>query len=322
MSKSVAIFSRFPLASKLKESLPFIDFIDVKQTDPTPLYTAEVILADYDYVGPHLSKLQNIKWIQGTWAGIDYLKPFIQNDNPPKFLITRTSGENFGQLMGEHVLATMIFWERNYFQARENQYLKNWDKSICSEDHRSLAELTVGILGIGSIGNRIGRTLNYLGSTIYGYGRQEINLNNEEYEHISQYFTQATLKDFLANVDYVINVLPATPQTDNLLGNGILENCKGKNVIFINVGRGNIIKETELINALNQEWISGAILDVFENEPLSKDSPLWEMKNVFITPHISGNSRSRDIIKKFVMNYERYQNNQPLINIVDFDKGY
>lgn len=69
--------------------------------------------------------MQRVKWIQGTWAGIDYLKPFIQNDNPPKCVITRTSGENFGQLMGEHVLATIIFWERNYFQVLENLQLTN-----------------------------------------------------------------------------------------------------------------------------------------------------------------------------------------------------
>ncbi|XP_030760377.1 uncharacterized protein LOC115885562 [Sitophilus oryzae] len=320
---AVAVFSVFPVVNKLRELLPTVNFIEVQETDPSPLYTAEIILADYDKVGPHIHKLQNIKWLQATWAGIDFLKRYIDIKNPPKFIVTRISGQNLGQMMAEYVVANVVFQERNYFEVRENQKKSFWNSGPYVYNFRSISELTIGVLGIGSIGTVIGKTLKYLGATVYGYGRREsLSLENEEYQHISQYFNTANLKEILSKVDYVVNVLPSTPETNDILGNGILENCKGRNTVFINVGRGNVIKDAEIIRALKEKWISAAILDVIEKEPLSEDSPLWKLDNVFITPHISGSSRAHDIAQQFKTNYERYQQNQPLIYQVDYERGY
>lgn len=324
MSRTVAVFSKFSgLAYKLKEVVPSVNFIEVQESDPSPLQNVEIVVGDFDLIGPHVYKLLNVKWIQGTWAGIDALVPHIKKDAPPTFPITRTSGENFGHLMSEYVIANIIFWERNYFKVRDNQKANIWDQSTCPHDHRSITDLKLGILGIGSIGNRIARVLNYLGATIYGMGRRDtIPLENEEYKHITKYFKQSDLPGLLGSVDYIVNILPNTSETNNILGNGILQNCAGKNTVFINIGRGNVIKDSELVRALKEKWISGAILDVFENEPLSEDSPLWNLSNVFITPHIAGNSRTQDIVVKFKTNFERFVNNQPLINQIDFVKGY
>lgn len=84
--------------------------------EPSALKTADIIVGDYDYFGPHLYNLPKVKWIQGTWAGLDWLWPHIKKDDPPGFPIARTSGDNFGQLMGEYVIGNIVFWERNYFQ--------------------------------------------------------------------------------------------------------------------------------------------------------------------------------------------------------------
>ncbi|XP_030760359.1 uncharacterized protein LOC115885542 [Sitophilus oryzae] len=320
---SVAVFSEYCLINKLKQLLPAVNFIEVKKSDLSPLYTAEIILADFASVGPHISQLEKAKWIQGTWAGIDALKQYIDVKNPPKFAVTRSSGTNIGQLMAEYVVANIVFQERDYLEVRENQKKCFWNSGPYLYDFRSISELTIGILGIGSIGNIIGKTLKYMGATIYGYGRREsLPLENEEYQHISQYFTKANFKDFLSKVDYLINVLPSTPETNDILGNGVLENCKGKNTVFINVGRGNVIKDAEIVRALNEKWIAAAIIDVFEKEPLPEDSPLWKQNSVFLTPHVSGPSRVQDIVKQFKINYEKYLENQPLSHKVDFEKGY
>ncbi|CAG9768658.1 unnamed protein product [Ceutorhynchus assimilis] len=321
----VFILSKFSssIIAKLKLLLPKVQFTEVLLSDLSPLETAEIIIGDYDLVGPHLYTLPKLKWYQGTWAGLDSLWPHILKNQLPKFPITRTSGDNFGRIMGEYVVGNIVFWERNLFKMRENQNNKLWDQNVCEHDHRTFADLEIGILGIGSIGNLIGRTLNYLGATIYGYGRQEtLQLENEEFKHITEYFTRANLHKLLSNVDYLINVLPKTEETVNLLGNDILKTCKDKNVVLINIGRGSVIKESELIHALKQKWISGAILDVFETEPLPKSSELWNFPNVFITPHVAGNSRSQDIAAKFKENYERFLKNEPLLHKVDFCKGY
>lgn len=99
---------------------------------------------------------------------------------------------------------------------------------------------------------------------------------------LDQQRTVDNLPDILKNCDYIINVLPSTENTIGLLNGNVLEHCKDKNAVFINIGRGSIIRETDLINALEQKWISAAILDVFEIEPLPKESKLWSFPQVII----------------------------------------
>ncbi|XP_019764299.2 glyoxylate/hydroxypyruvate reductase A isoform X1 [Dendroctonus ponderosae] len=325
MSRTVAVFSKHStsLLNKLRELLPSLVFVEVLPSDLSPLKEAEIIVGDYNLIAPHLYQLPKLKWVQGTWAGLDSLWPHIDRQAPPKFPITRTSGENFGTLMREYVIANMVFWERNYFKAIENQKAKLYDRDVSPNDYRSIADLKVAILGVGSIGSIIGRSLKGLGATVYGMGRRAtIPLEAPENAYLEKYYNKTGLGELLSSVDYIVNVLPKTPETTNILGNGMLKHCKNKNVVFINIGRGNVLTELELVQALNEKWISGAILDVFEKEPLPQESQLWTLPNVFITPHISGNSRAQDIAEKFRINLARFEKNEPLVNQVDFDKGY
>lgn len=103
---------------------------------------------------------------------------------------------------------------------------------------------------------------------------------NEELPYLDEHRTVEKLSDILENCDYIINVLPSTPNTVGLLNGNVLQRCKDKDTVFINIGRGSVIRESDLINALEQKWISGAILDVFEEEPLPKESKLWSFPQV------------------------------------------
>jgi len=219
-SRTVTVLTKFSgLTAKLKEVLPSVNFIEVEPTDLSQLQNAEIIVGDYNLFGPHIYNLPKVKWVQGTWAGIDFLLLHINKEAPPTFPITRTSGDNFGLLMSEYVLANIIYWERKYFKVRENHKEKLWDRQVCPQNHRSIADLKIGILGIGAIGNRIGRTLNSLGATIYGFGRRDtIQLETEEYKHITKYFQKVNLPEMLSGVDYLVNILPSTPETTNFFG--------------------------------------------------------------------------------------------------------
>jgi len=146
------------------------------------------------------------------------------------------------------------------------------------------------------------------------------------YPYLEKYSTK--LEDVLPECDYLLNVMPATPDTNGLLDQGKLKLCQTKKACFINIGRGNIIKESELIYALDQGWISGAILDVFPIEPLPSSSPLWSRDDVVLTPHIAAITRPQEVADLFAINYRRFVDEEPngtkkeLKYALDWKQGY
>ena len=156
-----------------------------------------------------------------------------------------------------------------------------------------MTDLSVGILGLGDIGKEIARVCKALGMTVWAVGRRQ---RQEKPPNVDQYRTLEFLPEVLQSCDYFCNVLPSTSVTYHLLSGNALECCSEKKPVFINIGRGDVIDETSLVNALQKGWISGAILDVFEKEPLPKDSPLWDMPQVTITPHYAAVPSSFQVI--------------------------
>ncbi|KAK7037718.1 hypothetical protein SK128_028586, partial [Halocaridina rubra] len=140
-------------------------------------------------------------------------------------------------------------------------------------------------------------------------------------EHIDKYWHTGELAEFLQNIDYIINIMPSTPTTKGMLGGDIFKNAK-KDAVFVNVGRGDVISERDIVRSLDLGWISAAILDVFVHEPLPVDSPLWQHPKVVITPHAAGVSRAEDVAHTFLFNYKRYVSGAPLMYVVDFSAGY
>ena len=157
-------------------------------------------------------------------------------------------------------------------------------------EYRLISDLKFTILGCGDIGHDIGQHLKQFGGTIYG---MVSNLKKEQKKYIDEYFTQDRLSSYLQQSDYVCNVLPSTPGTRNFLTPELIRHCN--DVVFINIGRGDVIKEDLILEALEKKWFRAAILDVFTVEPLPKESPLWSHPDVFITPHRSGTTISKDV---------------------------
>ena len=147
--------------------------------------------------------------------------------------------------------------------------------------------MTVGILGAGDIGTCIAKHCKGLGMTVWGMVRRSLP-QTTKLPYLDQHRDGKGLTEILQKCDVICNVLPSTPATQGLLSEDTFQHCEKKKPLFINIGRGNVTTESSLVKALNNGWISGAVLDVFEEEPLPKDSLLWDMPNVTITPHCSG----------------------------------
>ncbi|KAK4879334.1 hypothetical protein RN001_007480 [Aquatica leii] len=322
MSKiRVHVFSKIPnLSKEIQLALPSAIVYDVLPDNTASLKDAEIIVGDFDLMIPHIYHLPQLKWLQGTWAGVDKIFPYI--NKPLPFLCTRYSGRYFGQIMSEYVITQIVCNERDFSTIRFNQQQQIWCQDGKISDYRVISDLTIGILGLGTIGSWIGRCLSMFGAKILGYGRKTHLDPAIDFLSSDCYYSKSGLSDILRKSDYIINVLPATSETTGLLNGSVLKNCEEKKPIFINIGRGNIIKEDDLVQAIKNGWISKAILDVFEVEPLPKDSVLWSMKEVAITPHIAATSQARHVAEQFKENVSLYLENKPISTAFNFGSSY
>lgn len=266
------------------------------------------------------SSLSSLKWCQSTYAGVDPL--FKANLSfPLPWQLTRFAG-CFGPPIAEWCLARIIAFERGFAASIEDQKNKSWAGSKSILGYRYLSTLTLTVLGCGDIGRCIANAAKAFGMKTIGYGKTEKESN--EVDGIDEYTTN--LSKALQDADYIISVLPSTPSTRGLLNDNVLmavsKNNKGKCPVFLNVGRGDVINEKSLINALDRQWISAAILDVFEVEPLPKESMLWDRSDVVISPHVSGLTHKDDVPRVFLENYRLYMEGKELKHLVGWDKGY
>lgn len=267
-----------------------------------------IILGEPHLVAEVLAEAVALKWVQSTFAGIE---PLCQPGMRTDYILTGVKGI-FGPFMSEYVFAYILSIERHLFEIRQNQTGSIWHDI----PYRSLEGLTMGVCGLGSIGRHIACTARHFGMRVLGYRRSP-----GKDPAVEQTFSANTFDAFLAQLDYLVAVLPDTPQTTHLFTHEAFTKMKPSSV-FINVGRSNAVHESGLIQALREGQIRAAVLDVFEKEPLPANSLFWTMENVFVTPHNSAFSFPEKIAEIFCNNYERFCRNKPFLYAVDFDKGY
>ncbi len=267
-----------------------------------------IILGEPDRIAPVLDVAENLQWIQSIYAGVEALVTPSQRTD---YLLTRVK-DLFGPLMSEYVFAYILALERNIFQTYENQQKRLWQDM----PYKSLKGTLLGICGLGSIGRHIALTGKHFGMDVWGYKR-----SNEEVPGVDRLFTLASFREFLAHPDYIVITLPHTPESFHLFDYASFQAMK-KSTVLINVGRGPVVSESALVRALEEKLIRGAVLDVFEEEPLPKDSNLWGLPNVLITPHNSAYSFPEDIVDIFAENYRLFVDAKPLKYVVNFAIGY
>ncbi len=244
--------------------------------------------------------IENLKWIHLFSAGVEkVLTPEIKKS---KIIVGNSSGIHAIPI-AEHVLGMMLIFTRRFYESFKMQQQKIWKKDPTVTEFK---EKTVVVVGLGNIGKEIARLSYCLDANVIAIKRDAKNQD-----------------EILAKGDFVVISLPLTQQTRHLFNLSKFKKMK-KTAVIINIGRGPIINEKDLITALEQKIIGGAGLDVTEEEPLSKESKLWEMENVIITPHHSGWSEKYmdRAIDLFCLNLKAYLKGKKLPNLVDKTRGY
>jgi glyoxylate/hydroxypyruvate reductase A len=267
---------------------------------------AEIILA-WQIPDEVLKRAKRLKWFSSIGAGNEDL---VKNPYLPETVIL-TKATVYGEMMAEYVFAYLLYFNRNVAKHLKDQRKRVWDRV---RPGRLRGEV-LGILGLGSVGKEIARRAKQFGMRILGVKRVPGPVEN-----VDQVFRPDDLRKMIPQVDYLINVLPLTPETYHLLGEREL--CLMKEGAFLfSMGRGKTIDEKALEKVLQTKRI-WAVLDVFEKEPLPSKSRLWRLKNVIITPHVSGISMPQEISEEFIGNYERWVRGESLHGLVDRRKGY
>ncbi len=229
-----------------------------------------------------LGRAPNLRWIATPAAGREWI------DLPQDSSITVHHGGFHGMMMAESVLGAVLYFAKAFELSRSMQEKKKWAPIKISDRIGSLYQSQVTILGFGRIGTAIGRVIKPFGCRLAGVKRTPI-APPDYFDEGDRIVTVEDLDSVLPDTDHLIVVLPGGEETDGLLSKDRLAMLP-KHACLYNVGRGNAVREVDLVNALQGKQIAGAYLDVFETEPLPESSPLWELPNVLLQPHISAAS--------------------------------
>ncbi|XP_064092350.1 glyoxylate/hydroxypyruvate reductase A-like isoform X2 [Macrobrachium nipponense] len=219
--------------------------------------------------------LPKLKWAQLCDTGPGHILRTLRKDKPaPSYVMTRNVSKGIGRLMAEHVIGQVICHERSWHLLRENQLRRKYEQRNKFTLYRSLSQITVGFLGLGPMALEMAASLKHFGSRVHGFSKRPKG-PAERSPLIDKFWHGDQLPSLLGEIDYIVAVLPSTPETKGLLGKDVLKHAK-RSPVLINVGRGDLISEGDLLKALDVGWISHAMLDVFEKEPLPGESALWE----------------------------------------------
>jgi phosphoglycerate dehydrogenase-like enzyme len=268
----------------------------------------DMVLGDPSLVCQVLPRMSRLQWVQSTWAGVEPLvDPSLRRD----YVLTNAC-DVFGGLMTEYVFGYLLARERMVLQKYASQQAGHWDPAPPG----TLRGKTLGLLGVGSIGAALARTAKHFRMRVKGYTRA-----SEGCPDVDVYFHGNDVLAFAADLDYLVSIVPDTTGTRRLVDASLLH-ALPPHAVFINPGRGSAVDEGALATALQTGRLAGAVLDVFEREPLPSDHVLWRTPNVLITSHTAALSIPKDTTAVFADNYRRLLRGEPLRCRVDFERGY
>ena len=257
-----------------------------------------------------LAKLKNLKIIFSMGAGVDHILK-LKNYNR-KIPIIRIKDPKMGERIANYSLAQILNYQLNFKIFQNSQNKKYWSGERTPIDNQNL---TVGILGLGFLGSYIAKKLIKLNYNVIAYKK-----SSKRFLNIKVY-TKKNIIKFIKNSDVIVSILPATPETDNIINRSFLKKMKKKSCL-INIGRGNAIDEIALFEHLKQNKDFFVYLDVFKNEPLKTSSKLWSLPNVSITPHVAGVTAIDSAVEYMFQKYKIYKNNHNLKSDVESNKSF
>jgi phosphoglycerate dehydrogenase-like enzyme len=306
------IITPVPEDKKYLFSFAGLDIVYKEKKDVTAedLKDTEIVLGNLPY--SLLKEDPALKWVQLDSAGIQDMAQLGDD-----IQLTNASGA-YGEAISEHMLAAVLGMMKNLYPYYDQQKEHVWN-NLGSVN--TLSSSTAVCVGLGDIGSSFARKMNALGAQVYGIRRTV----HEKPSYLKEVGTMNDLDAYLPMADIVALSLPETAETKHLFDEARLRRIK-KGALLINVGRGSAIDTEALIKVMQDHWLKGVHLDVTEWEPLPKNSALWQMENVYITPHISGRFNAQTtydkVLQIFHDNIAHYLNNEPLEHLVDKKVGY
>jgi phosphoglycerate dehydrogenase-like enzyme len=270
-------------------------------------------------IWPYIPK---VRWLHSFLTGVDLIAPFLQS-LPPKFAVTNGRGA-FSTSLAEYVLTMILFFNKQVPRLIANQGEKKWDKFIMN----MMESKVIGFVGFGHIGQSTALLINNcnLGTKCIVLQRAKEGKKKELVGNrlrIDKFYGSEFKSDFFGACDFVVCSLPGTKETKNFMGATEFAAMK-PTAFFINVGRGTVVDEDALVDAIQSKKIAGAALDVFQQEPLSKESSLWSTPNILISSHNADYTSDYHSLgwKIFVENFNCYRTGKPLLTLVDKSAGY
>jgi len=258
-----------------------------------------------------LPSMPKLRWAQAMSAGVEGW--LALPDLPPDLTLTCARGTHT-ESMPENIMAALFYVAKPVATAVDNQKRAKWVHTV----PQPLTGKTLGILGLGAIGQEVARLASAFGMRVIGTRRRPAPTAN-----VAEMLPSDRTDEVLAQSDFVLLLLPATPDTDNLINAQRLAKMK-PGAWLLNFGRGHLIKDDDLIAAVTSKKIAGAVLDVFRQEPLPAQHPFWGTEGIVVLPHIGGPHPQRDkfVARLFVDNLGRFLDGAPLQQIVDRAAGY
>lgn len=312
------------LLEKMRQRLPDVDFVVAQDKEQfmEELRDAEVVYA-LSLPPEALSVAHKLRWLHVPMAGVDAV---LHEDLVKSGVTVTHSGGTSSVCMAEQAIGSMIYFSRAFDIAVEQKARRVWDRTRIAERADRLYGTTVLIVGFGSVGREIAVRARCFGMKVVGIRRNPEAGAGDAYGGLTgavEIHGPEALRELLPRADWVVLTVPLTRETERMFGREEFAAMKPGSVL-INISRGKVVDEEALIEALAVGPMAAAALDVFDEEPLPPESPLWGMPNVLITPHIAGTFRAytETVVSIFMKNLERYVKGEPLYNVVNKELGY
>jgi phosphoglycerate dehydrogenase-like enzyme len=294
------------LRDGIENRLDDVAFVSTDTPDETEerLPEADAVVT-FGLSAEELDAAENLRWVQALSAGVDSYP--LDALREAGVALTNASGVH-AEPIAEQVLAYMLMFERGIHTAAKNQARNVWERQASAGELRGK---TVGVIGVGAIGGRVAELGSALGMEVLGTKRD----TTETPDGVDELFAADEYHEVLRRADYVVLACPLTDETRHMIGSDEFRLMSADSVL-VNIARGAVVDEAAMERVLQGHGIRGAALDVFEEEPLPADSPLWDLSNVVVTPHTAGRTpyyidRCADIVAE---NYERFVAGEELTN--------
>ena len=303
------------LQPALQQAAPGVKLIAVSAATPKQIAAADAAIGVCS--AELLAQAKQLQWIQWPAAGVERCvqQPALHE----RHLLLTNLQRTMGASMAEHVLGMMLALSRHFDYFLKQQQQAHWARENTTPQLADLDGKTVLVVGLGGIGTEVARRAHSLGMRVIATRAS----GRTGPDFVSYVGLPDELQKLAKDADFIVNCAPLTPQTTGIFNREFFETLK-PGAYFISVGRGRSTVTADLIAALSSGRLAGAGLDVVDPEPLPADSPLWHLPNVIITPHISadtpGSAEQRNLV--LIENLRRYAAGEPMISVVDIDRGY